>query len=84
MVVVTHPCHPFRGQQLVVRHFRLLGGRPAVTVEMPDGTIRPIPLSWTDRGSPDAHHIASAPQGRLSGLALLELVARLDSWKRGD
>ena len=81
---MTHPCHPFRGRELVVRHFRLLGGRAAVTVEMPDGTIRPMPLAWTDRGSPNPQRIASEAQGRLSGLALLELVERLDSWKRGD
>jgi hypothetical protein len=53
-----------------------------VLVEMPDQTAQALPLSWTDRASPDPHRVAISPGTRLSGLALLELVRLLESWEK--
>ena len=50
-------------------------------VELADGTVRCLPLSWTDRALPDA---AVAEQGegrRLSGLGLLEVAELVERWK---
>ncbi len=62
-------------------HYRPRGPAPSVVVEFPDGTARRVPWDWTDRGagtpsSPDA--------GRLSGLALLEMVRLLEAWNALD
>jgi hypothetical protein len=50
-------------------------------VEFSDGTTQSLPLTWTDLAVPDPHRTAAAPGARLSGLALLELVRILESWK---
>ena len=63
-------------------HFRPKGRSPSVLVEMPDQTAQALPLSWTDRASPDPHRVASSAGTRLSGLALLELVRLLESWEK--
>lgn len=79
-VVLTHPLHPLRGQSLSVLHLRVKGDRPSVVAELPDRSVQVLPLSWTDRASPKAHSIA-APQQRLCGFALLELIRQLESWE---
>jgi hypothetical protein len=61
-----------------VLHYRLKGPDPTVLVEMPDGLSRTLPLSFTDRAGPDPHALAAASGARLSGLALLAVVALLD------
>jgi hypothetical protein len=81
-VVLTHPTHPLRGQPLVVLHFRPKGDQPSVVVELPDGSVQAIPLAWTDRGAPSPHQMAASTDGRLSGLALLDLVRLLEAWER--
>lgn len=78
-VTITHPCHPAQGLSVPVLHYRLKGPNPTVLVEMPDGLSRTLPLSFTDRAGPDPHALAAAPEARLSGLALLAVVALLDS-----
>ena len=80
-VRITHPCHPLFGQEVAVLHFRLGSESPSVVVELADGTVRCLPLSWTDRALPDA---AVAEQGegrRLSGLGLLEVAELVERWK---
>ena len=43
-------------------------------VEFPDGTTQSIPISWTDRGTPDVHDVGILRNIRLSPFALLELA----------
>ena len=81
-VVITHPGHPLRGRTVAVLHYRPKGRSPSVLVEMPDQTAQALPLSWTDRASPDPHRMAIGPGTRLSGLALVELVRLMESWER--
>ena len=83
-VVITHPGHPLRGRTVAVLHYRPKGRSPSVLVEMADQTAQALPLSWTDRASPDPHRVASSPGMRLSGLALLDLVRLLESWEKGS
>ncbi len=80
-VVIAHPGHPLSGRVVAVLHYRPKGGSPTVLVELPDGTAQCIPVSWTDRATPNPHEAASAAGARLSGLALLELVEYLESWE---
>jgi len=67
---------------VTVLHYRPKGPSPSVLVEMPDRTTQAVPLSWTDRGAPDPHRVAIRPGMRLCGLALLEVVRRLESWEK--
>jgi hypothetical protein len=69
---------------VAVLHYRAKGRSPSVLVEMADQTAQALPLSWTDRASPDPHRVASSPGMRLSGLALLDLVRLLESWEKGS
>ena len=83
-VVITHPGHPLSGRTVAVLHYRPKGRSPSVLVEMADQTAQALPLSWTDRASPDPHRVASSPGMRLSGLALLDLVRLLESWEKSS
>ena len=50
-------------------------------VELPDGTARSVPLSWTDRAEPDKHETLLATElGRLTGQGVLEILRLLESW----
>ena len=83
-VVITHPCHPLTGREVaVVRVYRRDGERPSLVIRLPDGTPQCVPLAWTNRATPDPHMIGARPAARLSGLALLEVLDRLDRWREG-
>ena len=69
---------------MAVLHYRPKGRSPSVLVEMADQTAQALPLSWTDRASPDPHRVAISHGTRLSGLALLELVKLMESWEKGS
>jgi hypothetical protein len=66
---------------VAVVHYRPKGRLPSVLVEQPDGTAQCLPLSWTDRATPDAHRATTVPGARLSGLALVELVDLIEGWE---
>jgi hypothetical protein len=66
---------------VAVLHYRPKGRPPRVLVELPDGTAQCVPLSWTDRATPDPHRAVRVPGTRLSGLALLELVGLIEAWE---
>ena len=82
-VTITHPCHPARGRSVPVLHYRFGAQSPTVVVEMPDGSARSLPLSFTDHGCPDPHALAAAEGARLSGLALIDVVSLLDRSREG-
>jgi hypothetical protein len=69
---------------VAVLHYRPKGRSPSVLVEMPDQSAQALPLSWTDRASPDPHRVAISRGTRLSGLALLELVRLIESWEKSS
>ena len=62
-------------------HFQLKHEHPVVAIEHPDLTVQYMPLSWTDRASPDPHQVGQKDGTRLSGLALFEVVELLEQWK---
>ena len=67
---------------MAVLHYRPKSRLPSVLVELPDGTAQCLPVSWTDRASPDSHRAVTMADVRLSGLALLELVGLLEGWEK--
>jgi hypothetical protein len=80
-IVITHPCHPFRGRPLTVLHYRRKSVPPRVLLEFPDESVQCIPLAWTDQGDPERSCTDLPSEGRLSGSAALELVDLLEKWK---
>jgi hypothetical protein len=83
-VVVTHPCHPLQGQEVIVLQYHRQTPDPRVVVEGPDGVAHVLPMSWTDRALPSEHLACSRPEARLSGLAVLDLLAFLDGLEECD
>jgi hypothetical protein len=69
------------GQKVPALHFQLKHEHRVVAIEHPDLTVQYVPLSWTDRASPDPHCLSKRDGRRLSGLALLEVVELLKQWK---
>ena len=54
-------------------------------VEMPDGTTRSLPLSWTDRGEPDEEKaLPESGVHRISGHASIEILKVIETWKGGS
>ena len=73
-VAITHPCHPLFNQSVSVLHYRQRSQDPSIIVELPDGSAREIPVSWTNRAVPSIH-LGVATEGlRLCPYALLEAV----------
>ena len=83
-VVITHPCHPLHGQEVIVLQFHRQTADPRVVIEGPDGVAHVLPISWTDRALPSEHVACSGSGARLSGLAVLDLLAFLDTLRECD
>ena len=69
---------------MLTLHFQLKHEHPVVAVELPDLTVQYMPLSWTDRATPNPHQLAQGDGTRLSGLALLEVVELLAQATEGN
>ncbi len=77
---MTHPFHPFSGQQLPVVYFGSTSADQVVVVQQPDETLLRIPLQWTDLARVDDYSVLGegCSRFRLSDLqALGSLVRRL-------
>jgi Family of unknown function (DUF5372) len=59
-VIVTHPHHPLRGQQLPVVGVRH-GERPDVIVGLPDGSHAAVALSATDYAADSSASLPPSP-----------------------
>ncbi|NML92036.1 hypothetical protein HHL26_23850 [Sphingobium sp. TB-6] len=85
LVTVTHPFHPYTGQQgeCIARRGNRSGKR--WLLRFADGRICPVPPQWTDATPPDLEVTAVARRALCSFSDLLELsdlVALLMSRKR--
>ena len=52
-IQITHPFHPLAGAHLTFVVAKQLWGEDRVTVRWPDGSLRSVPVHWTDRVPPD-------------------------------
>ena len=53
MFRITHPFHPFQGQQFSIVTVRNNWGEDRVYYHDPDGRLVSIPATWTDVVAPD-------------------------------
>ena len=78
MVRITHPFHPDRGRSFPFVVAKQLWGEKRVTLEYPDGTLRSLPVGWTDLAPVDPYVVISAGRSwfRVEDLmALVDLIA---------
>ena len=54
---ITHPFHPLRGKSFRFVVSKRLWGEDRVTVQLPDGSVCSVPVSWTDLLPPDPYLI---------------------------
>ena len=71
---MTHPFHPLRGRSLRVVARKWLWGEERITVELPDGTYRSLPLGWTDGASADRYVSIGAGRSLFRVEDLMELA----------
>jgi hypothetical protein len=81
-VIITHPHHPLRGQQLpviCVRH----GASPDVIVRLPDGSHAAVALSATDAAVDSVLSSPSVAAPHLLDLqGLRQMAQRIDEFRR--
>ena len=53
LVEITHPFHPLHGTRLPFVVAKKLWGEERITVQWPDGSLRSVPVGWTDWLPPD-------------------------------
>jgi len=82
-VTITHPCHPLCGKPVSALHYRLRPHDPSILVELPDGSAREIPISWTDRAVPSIHSGSASEGIRLCPYALLEAAELVKKIQKG-
>jgi hypothetical protein len=81
LVRITHPFHPFSGQQFCCVGERLTRYGRRLLLEMDDGTIRSVLPQWTDRVGEDPEIVIGGRRAlfRVADLVeLARLVERLD------
>jgi hypothetical protein len=80
-VIITHPHHPLRGQQLpvvCVRH----GESPDVIVRLPDGSHAAVALNATDYAADPSAALPAAASHLLDLQGLRQLVQFIDGLRR--
>lgn len=81
-MIITHPHHPLRGQQLpviCVRH----GASPDVIVRLPDGSHAAVALSATDAAVDSVLSSPSVAAPHLLDLqGLRQMAQRIDEFRR--
>lgn len=82
--MIKHPCHPWTGCRVTVLRYNRLTEHPSAIVDLPDGRVVCIPLSWTDQALPSVDTVAGDGRSRLSGRALLEVVQLLEAWSQEE
>jgi len=76
---ITHPFHPFQGQQFALLTIRNNWGEDRVYYHSPEGQLVSIPAAWTDVCVPDAFVRISAGRSPFCLADLLELARFLSS-----
>lgn len=78
---ITHPFHPLRGKSFRFVVSKQLWGEDRVTLQLPDGSLRSLPESWTDLMPPDPYLVFGGGRCRFRVEDLVAL-AHLISEKR--
>ena len=87
LVCITHPFHPFAGQQLVCVGERYNRSGKRLLLRVDDGTICSVPPQWTDIAVPDPEVLMGQGRAlfRVADLVeLARLVTRLSAEKGAE
>lgn len=75
---ITHPFHPFKGQQFPVLKTRRVAGKDTLVLRHPERGSFGIIREWTDWGAPTGSGSPNAAAGRFDIGMLLDLVDLFD------
>lgn len=78
---ITHPFHPLRDQSFRFVVSKQIWGEDRVSFQHPDGSLRSVPVGWTDFLPPDPYHSVGQGRSRFRAEDLMAL-ADLISGKR--
>ena len=87
LVRITHPFHPFSGQQLVCVGERYNRSGKRLLLRIDDKSFCSVPPKWTDMSEPDPEVTMGQERALFTVADLMELaclVTRLSSQKRAD
>jgi len=83
-VRITHPFHPFSGQQLVCVGERYNRHGMRLLLQIDEETVCSVPPQWTDVVAPDPEIVLGEQQALFRVADLLELVCLVDRLRGGD
>lgn len=81
---MTHPFHPWRGRSFPYVISKQLWGERRVTVQLEDGSLRSLPIGWTDLAPPEPYLEVGKGRSRFRVEDLLELAGRVAGRSRGE
>ena len=76
-VTITHPYHPWSGQQVEIIYVRR-GVDPDLLVQRPDGRHVIVAMSWTDYASPPGDKLRASPPHLLDVSGLRQMACLID------
>jgi len=71
---ITHPFHPFRGQQFLILKTRRVSGIDTLILRGSTSGTFGVPLAWTDRALPSTHTDGPKVACPLDGQGLRQLA----------
>jgi len=74
LIRITHPFHPLQGQGLRFVVSKQLWGEDRVTFEAPDGSLRSVPVGWTNAQPADPYLSIGGGRSRFRVEDLLQLA----------
>jgi hypothetical protein len=82
-ICITHPFHPLRGQSFPLVVSKKLWGESRVTIQLPDGTPRSVPINWTDATPGDPYVSVALGRSRFRVEDLLALAKLIRAGRNG-
>jgi len=82
LVQIIHPFHPLSGLRLRLVVRKWLWGEERVSVELPDGTYRSLPVGWTDAAAADPYMSIAGGKSLFRVEDLMELARLLTGRER--
>jgi hypothetical protein len=82
MFRVTHPFHPFHGEEFEIIYFRRGWAEERVWFHRQDGSLGSIPLAWCDLQPPDPYLVVGKGRSPFRIEDLLQLFNLLKEERR--
>lgn len=84
LVRITHPFHPFSGQQFVCIGERYNRYGVRLLLQIDDETVCSVPPQWTDRVAPDLEIVMGEQRALFRVTDLVELARLIEHFSKHD